>query len=44
MLFFGGNGNEFSNLIGCFRDPDFPISAHENGSVFVLLFTKPFKC
>ena len=35
MLFFGGNGNEFSNLIGCFRGPDFPISAHENGSAYM---------
>ena len=26
-----GHGNEFSNLIGSLRGPDFPISAHGHG-------------
>ncbi|XP_044167667.1 uncharacterized protein LOC122951693 [Acropora millepora] len=26
-----GHGNEFSNLIGSLRNPDFPISAHGQG-------------
>ena len=36
MLFFPrGHGFEFSNLIGSLRGPDFPISAHENGSAYM---------
>ena len=30
-----GHGNEFSNLIGCLRGPDFPISAHGHGNAYV---------
>ena len=29
------HGNEFSNLIGSLRVPDFPISAHGHGNAYV---------
>ena len=44
------HGNKFSNLIGSFCGPDFPISAHEQGitltrvlPLFVLREFLPFK-
>ena len=43
-FFPGGHSNEFSNLIGSLRYPDFPNSSHGPGNGFVLLLAKPSKC
>ena len=42
IFFQRGDGNEFSNLIGSLRGPDFPVSAHGHCNAYLSFY--PFVC
>ena len=43
LFFQRGHGNEFSNLIGSLRGPDFLISVHGHGNAYMSFYPFVYK-